>query len=90
MIINEYIQSLQQIKNYVDKKVISTSSPTYTHIQSSPAEVWTINHNLDKYPSVTVVTSAEDEVQGGVVNYLDTNTLTITFSSAFSGKAHLN
>ena len=62
---------------------------TYVHIQSSAANVWQINHGLNKYPSVTVVDSAGSVVVGEVV-YNTTNKVTITFIGSFSGKAYLN
>tara|TARA_R100001460_G_scaffold43676_1_gene79998 strand:+ start:1779 stop:2504 length:726 start_codon:yes stop_codon:yes gene_type:complete len=57
--------------------------------QSSTSSVWTITHTLDKKPSVTVVDSADNKVYGKV-DYIDNNTLTITFNAVFSGKAYLN
>jgi hypothetical protein len=65
------------------------NSITYTHIQSVPSTTWTINHNLNKKPSVTIVDSAETVVRGSVV-YTDTNTLVLSFSAGFAGKAYLN
>lgn len=62
---------------------------TYVHIQSSAASVWIVTHNLNKYPSVTVVDSAGSVVVGEVV-YNNTNKVTITFIGSFSGKAYLN
>jgi hypothetical protein len=62
---------------------------TYTHPQGPASDVWVITHNLGKRPSVTVQDSAFDAVDGDVF-YNDTNTLTITFSAAFSGVAYLN
>lgn len=61
----------------------------YKHEQRTPAAVWTITHNLDKMPSVSVVDSAESVVIGEV-EYLDNNNLTVTFRAAFSGCAYLN
>lgn len=61
----------------------------YIHTQSTPAATWTITHNLNKFPSVTVVDSANTEVIGDV-QYTNNTTLTVAFSSAFSGKAYLN
>lgn len=75
------------VNNYYQ---ITQTAPTYTHLQSAPAATWTINHNMDKYPSVSVVTSAGDIVGGAEVNYINKNKLTISFSAAFSGKAYLN
>lgn len=57
--------------------------------QTPASDVWTITHNLNKYPSVTVVDSAGDECEGSV-NHISRNLLTITFSAAFSGRAFLN
>ena len=70
---------------------VAVSSPDlrYTHMQSSAADVWTVAHNLGKYPSATVLDSAGDQVEGALA-YLDTNNLTISFSAAFGGVAYLN
>lgn len=62
---------------------------SYTHNQSTPSASWTINHSLNKNPSVTVVDSSGNQVEGAVtINSL--NQITITFCGAFSGKAYLN
>lgn len=61
----------------------------YVHEQSSASDTWVITHNLGKYPSVTVVDSAGDECEGSV-NYVGPNSVVITFSAAFSGRAFLN
>lgn len=54
-----------------------------------PSNEWVINHNLEKYPSVTVVDSANSIITGEVT-YIDMNNLKITFQAAFSGRAYLN
>jgi len=61
----------------------------FVYNQASPDLVWNIVHNLDKFPSVSVVDSAGTTVFGNV-QYLNVNELTITFNGAFSGKAYLN
>ena len=61
----------------------------YVHTQAVPAASWSITHNLGKYPSVSIVDSANSEVIGEVV-YNTNNQLTVSFSAAFSGKAYLN
>lgn len=61
----------------------------YRHIQNTPATTWTIVHNLNFYPNVTVFNTANDQVEGNVIHTNDT-TLTINFSSATAGKAHLS
>ena len=67
---------------------------TYTHSQTSTSATWTITHNLNRFPSVTVVDSANTIVIGTVV-YNSNKRLTITFFAggdalAFQGKAYLN
>lgn len=62
---------------------------SYIYTQSSAAEIWQINHNLNKFPSVTIVDSSNSVVIGDII-YNDLNNLTVNFSAAFSGKAYLN
>lgn len=67
----------------------STPDRHYVHKQLSASREWLITHNLSKFPSVTVVDSAQTVVIGEVT-YIDSNNLKITFSAEFSGKAYLN
>lgn len=73
----------------VDFQLSSTSDKTFKYIQSTPEAVWTVQHNLGKFPSVTTANNNSIEVKGEV-EYVDENNLTITFSAGFSGKAYLN
>lgn len=66
-----------------------TGDSNYVHPQSSPSALWTVNHGLGKFPSVSVVDSANDEVEGSV-RHISVNQLTITFSAPFSGRAFIN
>lgn len=61
----------------------------YLHDQGIPSNVWTVVHNLGKYPSVTVIDTAGTDVLGEV-EYININTVKIYFKNAFSGKAALN
>lgn len=61
----------------------------YTHNQNTPSSTWTINHNLGFYPGITVVDSSGNVVEGSYT-YQDANTIIISFSGAFSGKAYLS
>ena len=61
----------------------------YVHNQTTASDTWVINHNLNKYPAVSVIDSANNEVIGDI-EYDNTNQVTITFTSAFKGKATLN
>ncbi len=68
---------------------ISKTDSFFTFTQDNPSAVWNIQHNLEKFPSVTVIDSADDVVYGNTT-YVDENNLTINFSAPFSGKAYLN
>lgn len=88
--------SADQIITSDDKQFISAeekrqlSKPQYyTHNQVASTEEWDISHNLNKFPSVSIVDSAGSLVMGDIV-YINENRLKIKFTSAFSGKAYLN
>jgi len=61
----------------------------FVYTQASPSSVWVIDHNLNKYGSVTIVDSADNVVYGEVF-YNSLNRVTLTFAGAFSGKAFIN
>ena len=65
------------------------SNQTYVHIQGEASAARLIEHNLEKYPSVTVVTSAGTVVIGDVT-YSNENVVTVSFKGPFKGKAYLN
>jgi hypothetical protein len=76
-----------------DNILVSSSykalTANYTHSQLVASQTWTIQHNLNKRPSVTVVDDG-DNVVFADVQYINENSLTITFAGAISGKAYLN
>lgn len=61
----------------------------YAHTQGVASATWTVNHNLDFYPNVTVQDSAGTIVEGEIT-YTTRNQVVLTFSSPFSGKAYLS
>ncbi len=69
--------------------VWARANETYTFVQAGASATWTVQHNLDKFPSVTMVLSTGQKGYGDIV-YIDENNLTITFASAESGKAYMN
>jgi hypothetical protein len=62
---------------------------SYTHFQAVAAAVWTVNHNLGFLPSVVVVDSIGELVEGDVL-YVDLNQLVLQFSAPFSGTARFS
>ena len=77
-------QAEANAKAYTDNK-----TTTYIHYQTLPSNNWIINHNLTKYPSVTIVDSSGNVVVGEV-KYIDNDTINISFAGAFAGTAYLN
>ena len=71
----------------ISKFVVSISNFVFN--QSIASATWVVQHDLNKFPSVTVVDSNKDIVYGNV-RYNTLNTLTITFSAPFSGQAYMN
>lgn len=63
---------------------------TYTHEQGIASDVWEIEHNLNKKPSVTVVDTADEEQIPDRKVYNTKNKVTLYFLSEFAGKAYLN
>lgn len=61
----------------------------YVHNQASAAVTWTVVHNLAKFPAVEVVDSGGNWLIPNV-QFVDLNTLTVTFATAASGKAYVN
>ena len=79
-------------KAVYDFAVFTLSSqgvPTFVFTQGVPATVWNIQHNLGKFPSVSVVNN-NDLLMNGEITYIDNNNITCNFSAAFAGKAYLN
>lgn len=57
--------------------------------QKTASQTWIINHNLAKFPSVSVVDSGGTVVIGDI-EYIDMNNLVATFVAKFAGTAYLN
>ena len=74
--LEDFLRSLQATRGYIHKQTVA-------------ADVWLIEHDLDKHPSATIVDSANSVVYGNI-DYIDRNTLKVSFIGAFSGKAYLN
>jgi hypothetical protein len=96
---NVYVANLELIEAHgflSDQKVYGfgiflkgSKDKHYRHVQGVSTNVWSIPHNLGKFPSVVVKDSAGTIVIGEI-NYVDENNITLTFSGAFSGEAYLN
>lgn len=85
----EVIQVTQGLTGAPGNTLPGTGDANHVHVQASASDSWVINHGLGKYPSVTIVDSANDEVEGSI-NYISVNQLIVSFSAPFSGRAYLN
>lgn len=62
---------------------------TFVYEQNTLSDEWTIDHNLGRFPSVSVIDSAGTVVVGDV-RYLNENTIVCSFNAPFIGTAYLN
>lgn len=95
---NVIIEETRNVVNIDDESpnnVVVRSSVTlagktrrHVHTQSVSSGTWTISHPLGGHPSVTVVDSAKNVVVGDV-QYIDIETIVVTFNGEFSGYAFL-
>lgn len=61
---------------------------SYKHTQSSPSSTWTITHNLGFYPSVELLNTGSQEIEGDVV-HLSQNVTIAYFTTPIAGFARL-
>ena len=60
----------------------------YVHTQASPATTWTINHNLGFRPSVELLDSGSQEIDGAIAHPTINQTV-VTLTSATAGLSRL-
>ena len=72
-----------------DTEWATISSASFIYTQSEASTEWVVNHDLNKFPSVTVIDSAGSIVVGNV-QYVNNTQIIITFCAPFSGQAILN
>jgi hypothetical protein len=80
-------QSFQVILD-IDPNLTNTWSVTVRFVQSVPATTWSINHELESAPAVTVLDPLDQIVECDI-QYVGLNDLTITFGSPMTGTAYL-
>ena len=67
----------------------NSGDKTFIFTQGVPATQWDIQHDLAKFPSVSVINNNNVLINGEII-YIDNNNVQINFSAGFSGKAYLN
>lgn len=88
-VINKTNQGSFIADKYYGLAIFAEGDKHYTHNQGSASATWNVSHNLNKFPSATVVLSTGQKGYGDIT-YVDANNLTITFTGAESGKAYIN
>ena len=81
------------LNKYYDFATFTISSgvgdKNFVFNQAVASATWNVQHNLNKFPSCTMVLGTGQQGYGDVT-FIDENNLTITFASAESGKAYIN
>jgi hypothetical protein len=72
-----------------EKTALLSFTESYVHDQIASSATWTVMHNLNKYPNVTILDSAGTLVIGEI-EYISKNILVLRFAAEFSGKAYLS
>ena len=91
-ITNLFGNGVLDLNKFYDFAVFTLSSqgaPTFIFDQVAASTTWNIQHNLGKFPSITVIDTANTVVTGEYT-YIDNNNVQLNFSAAFAGKAYLN
>lgn len=86
---NGVVITTHDLNGTQSEEVYDGAVTTFVFDQTSAEQEWTIVHNLNRFPSVTVVDSAGSVCVGEVL-YIDENTVKCIFSAPFSGVAYLN
>ena len=84
---NNNIQALQYYSIQID--IVEGFDSHYEFVQGVPATTWDITHNLDKFPSISVVDTADTTVIGSY-DYVTKDRVILSFSEPFAGRAFLN
>ena len=74
---------------YIEASAIGTGDKNFVFNQAVPSNTWTVTHNLNKFPSVSVVDTGGTVVVGSYT-YDSDNQTTLNFTHAFAGKAYFN
>ena len=83
------LDSTDDLAEGLTNKYFTTARVSYIHTQGSASATWNITHNLHFYPNVTVQDSAGNIVEGEIA-YTNSDSLVVTFSTAFSGQAYIS
>ena len=84
---NSVLTALQYYSIQIDS--VENADKHFEFTQGTPSTQWDIVHNLDKFPSISVVDTAGTTVIGSY-EYVTNNRVILNFSEPFAGRAFLN
>ena len=88
--VGNFINITTPINNQINIEALASDANfIYSGNQNVASTTWTIVHNLNKYPSVTVVDTAVQTIYGRV-DYPLQSKVVITFANPIKGLAFLN
>lgn len=82
------------VKEALDELSLSVGLTFFEFNQIISSDTWIINHNLARFPSITVIDNSNQMIEPGTVTYIDANNVQLEFQVAgnpfpISGKAYL-
>lgn len=66
---------------------VITDNTRFTYVQSSVSTIWTVPHNLNRHPRVTVVDNLGNVLLSDV-SYVDINTIQVVHGTAITGTVY--
>lgn len=88
-------KKIKMLEETLNKKIdeldvsIQSNDKTFIFTQIQSKKEWIVEHNLNKFPSITVVDTGGNRVFGEE-NHVNKNKVKLNFSHPFSGVAYLN
>jgi hypothetical protein len=96
--LNSYNAAIVQVDDYrgIDDSNVSepptsvaSGDKSFVYTQGVASDTWTINHGLNKNPSVYVIDTGGSLVEGDL-QIIDINNVVLSFSAPFTGTAYFN
>lgn len=77
------------ITDFYDVETVNILTARYTYTQPLAIKDWIITHNLGRFPSGIMVVDSAGSVIEGAVQYINNNSIKISFNYAFSGIVYI-
>ncbi len=86
---NNVLTSILNQLNVIQDEIQNIKPDSYVFVQPTPASIWIIEHDLNKYPNVSIEDSTGDDIMGQI-SYINLNKVQLTFIVSISGTAYLS